>query len=208
MIYAYERDILDYVAGNVGSMLQTATRVYHYPAHDFLYQFCSSKVARGVEDASPKYLVGMSGVELFWQVIHEKEGREANSCPWAPLGYTLDYWIGWTLARYQWHSGRPFHQILAAISYDDFAALYPTLHEAPDEKSYEVLDGWFARRPSPVLTLRKQRGLTQLELAQRSGVATSTLRALEQNKTDPHCARYSTLHSLAQVLRVNIEDLL
>jgi DNA-binding XRE family transcriptional regulator len=202
MTHAYERTILDYVAGNVGSMLQTATCVYAYQPQDFLYMFRSSKVAHGIEDASPKYLVGMSGVELFWQVVREKEGREANSCPWGAFGYGADYWTGWTLARYQWHSGRTFNQILKVATYDDFLSLYPTLHEAPDEKSLETLDAWFARRPSSIKLARERRGLTQEELAQESGVSVNTIRAYERKAKDPARARYDIIEDLAFALKI------
>ena len=54
--------------------------------------------------------------------------------------------------------------------------------------------------------LAQEKGLTQEELAQRSGVTISTVRRVWQNKgaDDP---RVGTLRALAQVLGVTVEDL-
>ena len=54
--------------------------------------------------------------------------------------------------------------------------------------------------------LAQEKGLTQEELAQRSGVTISTVRRVWQNKGADD-ARVGTLRALAQVLGVTVDDL-
>lgn len=56
--------------------------------------------------------------------------------------------------------------------------------------------------------MREKRGLTQAELAERSGVSIRTVQAYEQGLKDINKAAAITLYRMSQILRCAIEDLL
>ena len=56
-------------------------------------------------------------------------------------------------------------------------------------------------------TIRLQSGLSQRELAERSGVSISVIRTYEQPGKDIGNARISTVYALAAALGCKIEDL-
>lgn len=55
--------------------------------------------------------------------------------------------------------------------------------------------------------LREQAGITQLQLAERSGVAIRTIRAYEQGQRDLMEASYRILKAMADVLEIKVEEL-
>ncbi len=56
--------------------------------------------------------------------------------------------------------------------------------------------------------IRKSKALSQSQLSDKSGVNLKTLQYYEQGYKDINKAQAITLYKLAQVLEVNIEDLL
>lgn len=56
--------------------------------------------------------------------------------------------------------------------------------------------------------IRKYRGLTQKELAEKSGVSLPTIRNLEEGNGNVDNVKLSTLDKLARALKVKIFDLL
>lgn len=60
----------------------------------------------------------------------------------------------------------------------------------------------------PIKTLRLAHGLTQEQLATRAGIKLTTLQKLESGVSKVSCARVETIHAIAQVLGVTVENLL
>ena len=58
-----------------------------------------------------------------------------------------------------------------------------------------------------ILTLRHHKGLTQKELATKSGLTVLTIQNLENGWVDPYEAKYSTLLKIARALKVDVDDL-
>ena len=81
------------------------------------------------------------------------------------LTLSKEYWAGWILAYYQWISGKRFRDILDKVSMMDIIKLYPTLHEASEEKFVDTLDNIIKRKNSVTrLQLqRKKYGYSQRE---------------------------------------------
>ena len=169
-IHAYNQLYLSKSSRALGNMLHDAVVEFKLDGQQFLEFFVQSGVAKQFEEGNPKYIAGKSGLELFLEVMEKTTGKTYN----ADFVETFDrdevYWVGWILAHYQWHSGRPFKEIIETVSYNDFLCLYPTLHEADIQKSYEVLDMHFLKNENKLKIVRKRCGLTQKELAEKSGV--------------------------------------
>lgn len=206
--HAYDPIYLSKASRSIGNMLHDAVYEFDMMGDAFLDQFIQSGVAEQFESGNPKYIAGKSGLELFIEVMEVTTG----SIPTTDLIESYDrsdaYWVGWMLTHYQWYSGRSFKSILETVPYDDLLGLYGTLHEADIQKSYDVLDAHFARSGSRLKSVRKQLGLTQEMLAERSGVSLNTIRAYERKSKDLNKAQVDTVLSLAKALRCEVSDIL
>ena len=205
---AYNQLYLSKSSRVLGNMLHDAVVEFKIDGQRFLEFFVQSGVAKQFEEGNPKYIAGKSGLELFLEVIEKTTGKTYN----ADFIETFDrdevYWVGWILAHYQWYSSRPFKEIIETVSYNDFLCLYPTLHEADIQKSYEVLDMHFFKNENKLKIVRQRCGLTQKELAEKAGIPLSTLRGYEYGKKDISKAGAETVIKLINVLKCDFSDLL
>ena len=160
----------------VGNMLHDAVLEFGMDGADFLKRFIQSDVAEQFENGNPKYIAGKSGLELFLEVMEKTTGETYDTDLIESYERSPEYWVGWMLTHYQWHSGRTFQSILDTVPYDELIGLYGTLHEADIQKSYDVLDAHFTKSDSKLKIARKHRGLTQEALANESGVSLNTVR--------------------------------
>lgn len=137
---AYPKTYLEDAAENLGDMFDYAVTDCGRNPDAFFEQFIASGIARQFGKGHPKYVAGMSGVELARQVIHETEGTWA--CP--PNIYRFDrnefYWAGWALAQYQWHSGLQFEELYRrGLTVSRVISMY-SLHEADITKFIQTAD--------------------------------------------------------------------
>ena len=206
--HAYDPIYLNKASRAVGNMLHDAVYVFHIDGTSFLQQFIQSGVAAQIENGNPKYIAGRSGLELFLEIME----RTANTHHDIDLVESYErsdaYWVGWMLTHYQWYSQRSFKSILDTVPYEELLALYGTLHEADIQKSYEVMDSHFSNTECKLKTIRKECGLTQEVLAERSGVSLNTIRAYERKSKDLNKAQADILLRLANVLKCELTDLL
>lgn len=204
---AYSQLYLNKASRAVGNMLHNAVLEFGVDGDDFLKRFVQSDVAEQFENGNPKYIAGKSGLELFIEVMEKTTGEPCNAALTESYERSDVYWVGWILTHYQWYSCRSFKSILDTVSYNDLLNLYKTLHEADVQKSYEVLDAHFESSISKLKVLRKKCGLTQEELAEKSGVSPNTIRAYERKSKDLNKAQFDTIIRLARVLKCEAEEL-
>ena len=69
-------------------------------------------------------------MEVFGKVGFEFDFPEAQT----EYDYSPQYWCGWILAYCQWFTGLNFASIEKHISMEEIERLYPTLHEAAEDK--------------------------------------------------------------------------
>lgn len=192
----------------VGNMLHDAVLVFGMNGTDFLNRFIQSGVAEQFENGNPKYIAGKSGLELFLEVMEKTTGEAFDTDLIENYQRSPEYWVGWMLTHYQWHSGRTFKSILDTVPYSELLGLYGTLHEADIQKSYDVLDAHFAKSESKLKAARKHRGLTQQALANESGVSLNTIRAYERKSKDLNKAQFDIVMKLAKALKCDVSELL
>ena len=210
MIYAYDEMYLDDAMENLGEMLDYAVLACKMDIDEFFQLFILSGFAEQFGKGVPKYVCGMSGTELA-QLVIEKSGI-GIICPPARIDYECspEYWCGWILAYYQWYTNQSFKEIYRNISMKEIERLYSTLHEAPEEKSIDVLNRRMRMKSyeTKLQAMRKKAGFSQKLLAQKSGVNLRTLQQYEIRAKDINKAAATTLLSLAQVLGCRMEDLM
>ena len=207
MTHVYSRLYLSKVASAVGNMLHDAANEFNMDGGDFLNRFIQSGIAGEIESGNPKYIAGKSGLELFLDVIGKTSGERVDVELIESYERSPEYWVGWMLTHYQWYSGRSFRSILDTVPYDELLRLYPTLHEAAVEKSYEVLDAHFESERSSLKIIRERSGMTQKELSEASGVSVNTIRAYEQRSKDITKAKSDIVIRLARALKCEVSEL-
>ena len=149
---------------------------------------------------------------FVWEVLNgQKEERyEVVRTTDGDMITHLNIGVGGYLAFYQWKSKKSFKEIKKYLPMDTIYKLYPTLHEASEEKFVDIANAIFERKKLPVKlqTVRKAIGLTQKELAEKSGVKLRMIQQYEQRAKDINKATTNNLFALAQVLGCKAEDLL
>jgi DNA-binding transcriptional regulator YiaG len=208
MTHAYDEVFLDDAMETLGSAVEYAVLQCDMDGQRFLNLFTASGVAAEFEAGNPLFVSGKSGVELAKEVFQRVGERdyEVKDIPY--VGYPAEYWVGWILAYYQWYTALPFEMILKVLTYETISRLYGVLHEADPEKAIETFDALLVRKQETNLArLRKERGLSQSELANRSGVSIRSVQLFEQRKANINNAQYNNLKALADVLKAPVDEL-
>lgn len=209
MMNAYDEIYLDDAMDTLGSALEYAVLIGKIDGQRFLDLFIASKIAHEFGRGNVKYISGMSGIELC-RLIFKKCGiREPDETEISHIDYPAEYWIGWILAYYQWRTGKSFSTICKRLKYDDLYNLYGVLHEADVTKSANVFDNIMkSQKETNLATMRKNKGLSQGELAEKSGVSVRSIQLYEQRKSNINNAQFNNLQVLSKVLGCETEDLL
>ncbi len=210
MMYAYDEMYLSDAMENLGEAFDYSASVLKIPMDDFLDMFIISGIADQFAGGTAKFVSGLSGTELVWEVLHRTGKDTGFPSPQTEYDYSPEYWCGWILAFYQWHTGKSFKEIREYLPMKEIYKLYPTLHEASEEKFIDVANSILLHKnlPAKLQTVRKAVGLSQKELSEKSGVTLRMIQQYEQRAKDINKATASNLFALAQTLGCKAEDLL
>ena len=208
---AYDKIYLDDAMSNLAVMLDYGSVTYGDP-ESFYNRFLVSDISKQFAMGNPRYLSGMSGIELAEKVV-EETGCVPLYAEYKTFGRSATYWAGWALAYLQWYTGYAFEKIRDwGVDIGYILSLYPTYHEADITKFIETatlrMDEFKDRSRNSLKRQRKSAGLTQQELACRSGVKLRMIQAYEQNYQDISKAEVGSVIKLAKALSCSVEDLL
>lgn len=210
MTPAYAEEYLNDSMKNLGEAFDYAVNVCNIDIETFMGLFIASGFADMFGKGVPKVVSGLSGTELVMEVVNKAGQFYSFPKPQTEYDYSPEYWCGWILAYYQWKTGRTFKDIEVNISVTEILKMYPTLHEASEEKFVDTANAIILRRNNTTRLQRQRKlcGLTQKELAEKSGVKLRTLQQYEMKAKDINKASVSTILALASVLSCRIEDLM
>ena len=172
--------------------------------------FLTNEKEQQFERGNPAILAGMSGIELARAVVEATYKKKKLPEPGYAEGLSPEYWAGWTLAEYQWYSGKRFRDIFEHVKLSEIIPMYSVYHEMDVSKFIETMD----ERCSTELPecrlkkLRESRGLSQSELAKISGVSLRSIQMYEQRVNDIDKAQAQTIYKLSRVIGCAMEDLL
>lgn len=211
MTHAYSEYYLEDAMSNFGAMLDCAVHCYDYTLNNFYQMFLVSGIDRQFAAGNPRYICGLSGVELTERTIELVKG-DLERKPYILTGRSPEYWTGWVLAYFQWHSGYSFQFIQQnGLDVDKIRSMYSTLHEADLSRfvntAYTIIRKHISQNKVGIKHLRLQSQLTQQELAKASGVTLRMIQAYEQNRQDIGKAEARSVLRLARVLGCRPEDL-
>lgn len=212
MTPAYEETYLNDATCAMGEMLDYAVHDCGCDADSFFTQFLSSGVAEQFERGNPKFVGGMSGVELALEVFRRTTGQIPGVDASASEDKSPEYWAGWSLAYYQWKTGMRFCEIIShGLTVSKVCSMY-LLHEADISKfvaaADKVIQENLCARETNLKRIRKAKGFSQKQLAEVSGVAPRMIQLYEQRQNDINKAQASTLIALAKSLNCRLEDLI
>lgn len=210
MIHAYAEEYLSDAMNNLGEAFDYAVNACHIEMQTFMDLFVASGFADAFGNGSPKIVAGLSGTELVMEILTKAGLEREFPAPQEKYEYNAEYWCGWILAYYQWQTGRSFKDIKDLVSMKEILKLYPTLHEASEEKFVDTLNSIIKRKTitTRLQARRKQCGLSQKKLSEESGVNLRTLQQYEVGAKDINKASVTNLLALAKILSCNVEDLL
>ena len=203
MIHAYNEMYLAGVMRNLAALTDLAINAEGLDADEFGKLFATSDVATKIENAIPDMLAGKSATEMLSLILK----KDVNYTT-VPMDRTPEYWAGWILAQTQWELGKTFAQILSVMPLSSLISLYHPYHEADESKTIDLIKEKMPPKVSALKQIRKQRKLTQEQLAILSGVNIRSIRAYEQGDNDLAKAQGETLQMLAHALDCTIEELL
>ena len=140
MTPAYGELYLNDAMRAMGEMLDYAVHDCGCDGDLFFTQFLSSGIAQQFERGNPKFVGGMSGVELALEVFRRTADQIPDVDASAYGEKSPEYWAGWSLAYYQWASGIPFREIVShGLTVSTVCPMY-LLHEADIRKFAEAAD--------------------------------------------------------------------
>lgn len=209
-IHAYDEMYVPLAQRILGDAIDYAVYSCEMDADAFLEMFIASGYAYQFENGNPSYVAGINGCELVKKVIF-KSGLEVPDIPDEMyLDKSPEYWAGWALAYYQWHTAKTFNTIHHAVSVQELLYLYITLHEADIMKFIDVMDDRLKKfyTETNLKRIRTFAGLTQRELAIRSGVPLRQIQLFEQRRRDINKTQAINLFRLGKVLGCRSDELL
>lgn len=211
MTRAYDINYLDDAMSNVGAMLDYAVNSCGEDISQFYARFLSSGIARAIFRSNPKYLAGMSGIELASLVADRTGEALPEKSAYIDMG-SPEYWAGWTMAYLSWYMCMDFATLQSrGLGVRDIYDRYPALHEADLSKavSYAVKRmEEFQAGGNLLKRARNNAGLTQEELADLSGSSLRVIRSYEQGQRALDNAGVENVRHLSRVLGCRIEDLI
>ena len=210
MMRAYQEIYLSKAQSLLGDAFDYAVNNCGISGNDFVKMFIVSPVSKRIENGEPAFLAGKSGIEIVRGIVAETKGQEIQIESQEHFGRSVEYWIGWAVAYYQWYSDRKYSDIFKVISFADLQKMYYTLHEADITKFVDIVDSRMKEYfpETNLKRIRKAYGCTQSELSELSGVSLRSIQMYEQRNKNINKASVDTMYRLAKVLGCTIEDLL
>ena len=208
MIHAYDKIYVDHARKTLARMLDYMVNDMNYKLSEAFHMFISSGYAKLFSKGDPSVIVGKSGVEIAYDIL-----RNYNielKTPTFTMDRSEEYWIGWSLAYYQWYSDRSFTDIINTISIDEIQSMYSPYHEMDIQHFVNHMESLFKERVKDT-NLKRRRlklNMTQKELAEESNIPLRTIQQYEQRQKDINKAQVIYLYQMSKVLYCDIEDLL
>ena len=209
MMPAYQEMYLSRAQQVVGEVFEYGINHFNISGKLFLQMFVVSSASKRLEVGEPSYIAGKSGKDIAYEIINETYGKMIMEDKDDYITNSIEYWIGWAVAYYQWYSSRKYSEIFQVVSYEDLLRMYYTLHEADISKFVEVLNEKIKEffLETNLKRIRLIANITQLELSKRSGVSLRSIQMYEQRNKDINKASIETVYKLARTLGCTMEDL-
>ena len=168
MICAYDRVYLESARRNLARMLDFAVYDMCYDLQQFYHWFLMSGIAEQFGSGDYRFLAGMSGVELAYEVLDTSQIAYERQKPCYSADRSEEYWTGWALAYYQWETSLTFREIEKYIPITEVCGLYSPYHEMDIRQFSDKMNELYmkAKKGTSLKILRKYAGMSQRELSE------------------------------------------
>lgn len=137
---AYIEPYLKDVMRNLGVMSHFCINEYGLSPKKFSALFANSHVAEQISMGNPRFLTGMSGKEMADLLMESSIENKSNLVRSNFYHINPEYWAGWVMAYYQWHTAKSFAQMyLDGQTFDKILMMYHPMHEADLAKVVEAM---------------------------------------------------------------------
>lgn len=212
MIHAYDEIYLGKAQMTLAWMFDYAVNGCRIDVEDFYHMFLTSVYVHRFERGNCSVVAGLSGVELAQRVIWEKTPDEELPQPVFSPVRSPEYWLGFSLAYYQWYYNLEFEEITEKVTITSILLMYRKYHEMDIRQFICELDKMRAehkqRQVARLQEYRKLISLSQRELAEKADVPLRTIQQYEQKQKNINHARADYVIRLAKALYCRPEDLL
>lgn len=140
MTHAYDHTYLEKAETALARMLDFAVYDLQYDITEFMNLFISSGVADRFGSGEFTVIVGMSGVELAYEVLDKVNIEYTRIKPKYPVERSEEYWTGYALAYYQWYTAISFENILSKVPITRIRDLYHPYHEMDIRQFRDKMD--------------------------------------------------------------------
>ena len=141
MTRAYDIVYLDDAMASLGAMMDYAVNTCGEEFTLFYARFLASGVADAISRANPKYLGGMSGIELAMLVASRTGDALPDKGGLIDIG-SPEYWTGWSLAYLSWYLNMDFGSMQSrGLTAKSIYERYSVLHEADLSKTVRFAIG-------------------------------------------------------------------
>lgn len=210
MIRAYDKVYLDKARTALGRMLDFAVYDLKYDIAEFFDLFIKSGIAGQFESGDFSVIVGMSGVELAYEVLEISDIKSERIKPNYTADRSEEFWTGWALAYYQWETAMRFAEIVHYVPIKDILALYSPYHEMDIRQFVDKMNKLYktAKPETNLKLLRQKANLSQRELSDLSGVPVRTIQQYEQRQKNINKAQAKYLIMLSKTLCCDVADII
>jgi len=199
MIHAYNKNYLEFFQTNLAVFFDYSINYLNIPIENVWDIFINSNEAKQIENGNPTYLVGISGIELANQLFLN---RNETGKKYFSIIRTKEYWVGWSLAYYQWFTSYQFKEINEFINIENYQSLYYPFHEMDLLSLYDKLESFRKEKfkETNLKRIRMKLGITQKELSIESNIPLRSIQEYEQNRKSINNAKSIYIISLSKVL--------
>ena len=200
---AYDEAFLNDAQYFLGELFETGVYVLDLDLEDIWMRFLFSNYSLNLGAGDPFVIYGKSGSEAIFEIsgIRKKLPFIYNRTP--------EFWLGYSLAYYQWYKNIPFSSIANKIDINKLLLHYSIYHEMDIMHFCDLLDDLIKRNKiSNLQRMRKRCGLSQKELALLTSIPLRTIQQYEQGQKNINNAQANYVISLAQALNCSPKEIL
>lgn len=209
MMNAYDSGLVNNAQLRLGWMLDFAVNVYGYELNRFYNMFLRSDYSDRFAVGDASVIEGHSGRELAYLILETENSGIEQIENNRYLERSREFWTGWSLAYFQWETSLRFGEIEDFCNILEVRDMYNPFHEMDITQFCDRMkELYISRNPdSQLKKIRKIAGLSQKDLAERTGIPLRTIQQYEQKQKNINHARVDYLISLSHELSCDIEML-
>lgn len=128
-MYAYDQTLLNKARTTLASMFDYAVNDCGIDLAEFYNCFLASANSDAFARGDSKTIAGQSGIELARDIMENMYDRREFVPPAYKVQRSPEYWLGSSLAYFQWQTGQSFEEITECVSIDILLSMYDKYHE-------------------------------------------------------------------------------